>query len=145
MCWEEEEMKVEMQAEAEEAIKRLVEAAKEKGELTLSDIERLVRKAGEEVMTALTTRLVEAEAQGGGSMVCPECGGRLRYKGRKARDLMTETGEVRIERGYYYCPSCGTGIFPPGSALGAEWNNLQPGDGAPDGMVERPVTLSTSG
>jgi len=84
----------------------------EKEELKLSDIERLVRVAGEQVMKRLTARLVGAGAQEAESHICAECGGEARYKGQKARDLITETGEVRLERAYYYCPNCRKGFFP---------------------------------
>ena len=106
-------LKARMMAEAEEAIERLLADRKEKEELRLSDIERLVRAAGEAVMERFTEDLVAEEAQKPQSWVCPECAKKMRYKGRKERDLVTETGEVRLERAYYYCPTCRKGFFPP--------------------------------
>ncbi len=114
------ELKAEMMAAAEEAINELLAEAEKKEEIRLSDIERLVRSTGEAVMARLTAKLVEAEGQQAVSAICPECGQKMRYKGRKGRDLITETGEVWLERAYYYCPACRQGIFPPGPAVGRE-------------------------
>lgn len=36
----------------------------------------------------------------------------MRYKGRKERWVATSQGEVKIERGYFYCETCREGIFP---------------------------------
>jgi len=114
------ELKAQMMAEAEEAIDKLLAGADEKENLTLGDIERLVRTAGQRVMKGFTQDLVEAEAEEERANTCPECGQKMRYKGRKARDLSTETGEVRLERAHYYCPECQKGVFPPGPTLEAE-------------------------
>jgi len=114
------DLKAQMMAAAEEVINELLAEAAKQEDLCLGDIERLVRTAGEGVMTRLTAKLVEAEARQEHSAICPDCGGKMRYKGKKGRNLITETGEVRLERGYYYCPTCRQGIFPPGSAVGGE-------------------------
>jgi ribosomal protein S27AE len=115
---EDRDLKARMMAEAEKAIERLLVERSEKKELTLSDIERLVRAAGQGVMKEFTGELVEEEAQKAQSRMCPECGQKMRYKGKKGRDLATETGEVRLERAYYYCPTCRKGVFPPGPTVG---------------------------
>jgi len=120
MTADDKELKARMMAEAEAAIDKLLAGAGEKEELMLSDIERLVRSAGTEVMEGFTADLVNAEAQGKEDRICPDCGRRMRYKGKEARTLITETGEVRIERGRYYCPTCRKGIFPPGPTLESE-------------------------
>ena len=46
---------------------------------------------------------------------CGECGGALRERGRRKRQVTTD-GQQRIvlERSYAVCPACGTGHFPPG-------------------------------
>jgi uncharacterized protein with PIN domain len=105
---------------AEDVIQRLLSGAKAKEELTLSDIERLVRQAGEDMMQDMTGVMANAEAQGQEERICPECGGKMRYKGQKKRAVVSETGEVSLMRGYYYCPSCQEGFFPPRPALGLE-------------------------
>lgn len=114
------ELKERMMAEAEEIIDNLLAGAREKENLKLSDIERLVRAAGERVTKQFTQGLIEAETREEESNICPDCRQKMRYKGQKARNLVTETGEVRLKREYYYCPVCRKGIFPPGSTLESE-------------------------
>jgi uncharacterized protein with PIN domain len=112
------DLKARMMGEVEKVIERLLTERSAKEELTLSDIERLVRAAGQEVMRGFTGELVEEEAQKAQGRTCPECGQEMRYKGKKRRDLATETGEVRLERAYYYCPICRKGVFPPRPTVG---------------------------
>lgn len=107
-----EELKARLMAEAEAAIDKLLAGVSEKEELRLSDIEHLARTTGQRMMERFTVGLVEAEAQREESDDCPQCGRRMRYKGQKGRDLVAETGEVRFERAYYYCPTCRKGYFP---------------------------------
>jgi uncharacterized protein with PIN domain len=113
------ELKVQMMAQAEAAIEALLAERQKKGKLDLSDIEHLAREAGQRVMQELTVDLVNTEAAAEEGTKCPGCGQKLCYKGEKARDLVTETGEVRLERGYYYCPTCRKGIFPPRPSVGS--------------------------
>ena len=120
MALDDRDLKARMMAEAEEAIDRLLAERGEKGQLHLSDIERLVRTAGQQVMERFTKEMVVEEASGAESRICPECGRKMRYKGRKKRDLVTETGDVELERAYYYCPECEKGVFPPRSAMESE-------------------------
>jgi hypothetical protein len=114
------DLKAQMMAEAEEAIDKLLAGRSEKESLMLSDIERLVRTAGQQLMERFTQELVGAEAEEKGTCLCPECGEKAKYKGQKRRHLATETGEVRLERAYHYCPNCQKGFFPPGSTMGTE-------------------------
>jgi hypothetical protein len=44
---------------------------------------------------------------------CPTCGEALRYKGQKSTTITSRVGDVTIERGYYYCARCESGLFPP--------------------------------
>ena len=46
---------------------------------------------------------------------CPRCGIGLHARGASDRTLLTQGGaEVRLERTYAACPTCGDGTFPPG-------------------------------
>lgn len=44
---------------------------------------------------------------------CPTCGQEMRYKGEKARGVPSTIGDLHLERGYYHCPDCKAGVFPP--------------------------------
>ena len=55
------------------------------------------------------------ETQGEDRPRCPKCGSVLESRGRHERRLMTHHNqEVRLERSYGVCPTCGEGFFPPG-------------------------------
>jgi hypothetical protein len=112
MSPDKEQLKARMMAEAEAVIDRMLSDSREQDQLELSDIEHLARAAGQRIMERLTSALIDAEAQGEESGTCPECEQKARYKGRRTRTLVTDTGEVRIERRYYYCPRCRKGFFP---------------------------------
>ena len=47
---------------------------------------------------------------------CPRCGGVMRTKGRKRKAVESRLGGVAVERDYYYCACCASGLFPPGRA-----------------------------
>jgi uncharacterized protein with PIN domain len=110
------DLKTQMLAQAEAAIATLLANRKPAAEADLRDIEQLVLKAGQQFTQGLTAALV---AESGQALEaewphCPECGHRLRAKGHQARQIVTEVGEVTLERAYYHCAACKTGVFPPG-------------------------------
>jgi hypothetical protein len=45
---------------------------------------------------------------------CERCGQRTAYKDQKRKRVMTQVGEMAVERGYYWCERCRRGVFPPG-------------------------------
>ena len=102
--------------EAEGIIKRVLTARKPAGQMNLTDIEQLVLRAREQFEAMLTEALIEAEEaeRKGARPTCPQCGGAMRNRGYRDRKLLTQTGEVRIQRRYYRCTDCGSGLFPPG-------------------------------
>ncbi len=108
-----ETLKVQLMAQAEAAIDELLAARK--GENTLSEIENLVEAAGQTIQRQLTDTLLRLESQPSGpGPVCEQCGLEMHYKGQKQRQVVTKTGEVEVERAYYYCNGCQRGYFPPG-------------------------------
>jgi DNA repair exonuclease SbcCD ATPase subunit len=111
------ELKAQMKARAEAAIEKLFAEKKGPDEIKLSDIEQAVYQAGEAIKAELTAGLVEQVSEEGVCVpgpMCPTCGQEMHYKGHKAKQLITETGEVRVKRAYYYCETCRSGLFPPG-------------------------------
>ncbi len=114
------DLKARMMAEAEEVIDKMLSETQGKENLMLSDIERSVRVAGEQIMSNFTAKLADKEAQQERNGICPQCGNKMEYKGRKSRELITETGELSLNRVYYYCPTCRKGFFPPGSTMETE-------------------------
>jgi uncharacterized protein with PIN domain len=46
---------------------------------------------------------------------CAQCGTVLEARGKKTRQLTTRHQQVvQLERSYAVCPTCGSGVFPPG-------------------------------
>ena len=108
-----EALKAQLMAGAEAAIEELL--AGRKAENTLSEIENLVEATGHSLQQDLTGTLVKLAGQPSGpGPMCEQCGREMRYKGQKKRQVVTKTGEVEIERAYYYCKACQCGTFPPG-------------------------------
>lgn len=108
---------------AEKAIRKLMEQKSGRRDLSRSEMENLVGELEIDLRQALMQELVdEAHRQGVG--LWADCAGRLRYKGKKPKRVVTLRGEVEVERDYYYCETCKRGDFPPGQTSGVECNRL---------------------
>ena len=101
---------------AEEAIARLMKWEEENSAPNLTQIEDEVLEVRRELGEAIVAVLVEGQEarQPVEAPRCEGCGEGMTYKGRKARTVESRAGEVVIERGYYYCAHCSSGLFPPG-------------------------------
>ena len=51
---------------------------------------------------------------------CERCGREMVFKGYPGKEVHGLEGEAEIPRAYYVCPSCDTGVFPPGSTSETE-------------------------
>jgi hypothetical protein len=110
------ELKARMKAKAEAEIEKVLAEKKRPEEIKLSDIERAVYQAGEAIKAEFTAGLVEQVSGSEPVMpgpVCPQCGHEMHYKGTKPKYVVSETGGVIVERAYFYCATCRTGLFPP--------------------------------
>lgn len=99
-------------------VEMLVEQALVEGEkpLTLTEIEELALAVRRQIEQEITAALVEQQVRASASELppCPTCGRRMHPKGKKARALRTRSGEVAMQRPYFYCSHCRMGVFPPG-------------------------------
>jgi DNA repair exonuclease SbcCD ATPase subunit len=122
-----EQRQTELQAKANEIIQQLLDWTDqtEKPNLTQMEDEILALRA-KLSQTMLETILSAQEAtQPAEGEKCPTCGRPLRYKGRRSVQLESRIGASDLERGYYYCPDCQSGVFPPGPATGIEGSPLE--------------------
>ena len=103
-----------LKAEAETIIQEIVARKKPAGKNSLKDIESLAKEAGRGFREKVLDYLAQDESQAAEEPVCEECGKRMQSRGKRKRHLVTEAGEVTIERRHYVCPECGKTIFPPG-------------------------------
>lgn len=108
------ELKARLMAQAEAAIEAMLAQRVAPAKASLTDIERATRAAGNQFEQAVLAELVAAS---GSELpewpVCPDCGRKMKYKGQRSRRVVTETGEVELERAYYHCAACKRGVFPP--------------------------------
>lgn len=107
--------KAELQEASEKLIERLLdwEEKNERPNLTQMEEEILsLRKAFGEEMLRVAIEGQESR-QPVEAVKCAGCGRKMSNKGGKERDLASRLGEMAIERGYYYCPNCKAGVFPP--------------------------------
>ncbi len=110
-----EELQAHLLAQAEKVIKdRLADKPTTQG-MTLSDIEHWVLQTGQQVQAKLLEELAHAsqEAQNIEAPICEHCGSRMQRRGPRPRQVITEVGQMTLERAYYVCPGCGVSLFPP--------------------------------
>lgn len=114
-----EKLKVEYMAEAEAVFDELMKWDNENPEPDLTQIEDIVLKLRKRFGEQMAQAVIEMQEkrQPAEKMKCPKCNGDLVTKGEKTNQIETRIGGMEIERGYFYCPKCKQGIFPPGSAV----------------------------
>ena len=122
-----EQLKAEFIAEAEELFDELMEWDEETQKPNLTQIEEIVlelrKRFGERMAQKMLMR--QEERQPAEKVNCPECKREMETKGMKDNQVETRIGNLKIERGYYYCPDCKQGIFPPRSAVDAMGETME--------------------
>ena len=84
---------------------------------TMAEIERETMRRMAQLQARMMEDILRAKAadQRSESVVCPECGAPMQYRGDRERRLQAQGGlEVVLKRGYAVCPECGAAFFPPG-------------------------------
>lgn len=109
------ELKARLRAATDAAIAKVLAERKLPAEATLADIERVALEAGHEIEQAIAEALAQESAASLPAWPnCPQCGQKMKHKGKRQRRVVTEAGEVEVARAYYYCATCHQGFFPPG-------------------------------
>jgi hypothetical protein len=120
-------LKTELMTEAEEIIDELVAWTGDTPAPNLTQIEDIVLKLRQRLSERMALAVIEAQAAvrpvPGPS--CPTCGREMHYKDRKANTVESRVGQLPLERGYYYCEACKSGLFPPGSPTGSVGRTLE--------------------
>ncbi|MCI0708547.1 MAG: hypothetical protein L0154_00120 [Chloroflexi bacterium] len=105
------ELKARLLAEAEASIDRMLADDRMGKQMTISEIEDVIGDLEMDFRERVLSEVMgEQESQ---TLSCPECGGNLRHKGRRSKQLTTWRGETELDRNYYQCETCGQGVFPP--------------------------------
>jgi tRNA(Ile2) C34 agmatinyltransferase TiaS len=112
------QMEKELEGKTKEAIKKLLDWNEVHAAPDLTQIEEIVLELREELGKEFAASLVSSQEKVEPVVErCGTCGQEMRNKGRKRKVVESRVGEIDLERGYYYCPECGAGIFPPGSTV----------------------------
>lgn len=110
-----EEKREKLKKAASELIESLLEWEDANSRPNLTEIEDevlLLRKRfGEELVQAVLES--QESQQPSEAPKCQGCGKSLADKGRKGKEVESRVGELKIERNYYYCKECKSGLFPP--------------------------------
>lgn len=112
MSSESQKIKRRLLNEYEELIEQMLREKPETEEIQLRDIEQAAIRVGE----SAKRQIVQALSEEGHEEVrdCPACGKRMWLKDYRQKQVVTEAGEIRLKRAYYYCQTCRKGLFPPG-------------------------------
>ncbi len=116
------ELKAQMMAAAEKLLEEMLAKKSPDRQVQLDEIEHLAVEAREAFGRVVAGELMKAaqEAHEEAGAVCPGCGEKLVYRGQRERVVVTEAGESKLSRGYYYCEGCRAYHFPPGPSLGVD-------------------------
>ena len=108
--------KAEFLVEAEALIESLLDWDERTSKPNLRQIEDEVLDLRRRFGQRLAKTVIEAQAakQPAENPQCPQCGEEMRYKGQKEADVESRLGMLALERGYYYCARCQSGLFPHG-------------------------------
>lgn len=134
-----EEKKARLLAKAEEMIEAYIEWGESHPKPKLTQIEDIILHLRKELGQEMAQMLLEEQEEKlpVPGPKCPQCGEEMRYKGQKDNQVESRVGLLEIERGYYHCPTCRGGLFPPGSAVGTAGETLERASGQASGEVER--------
>ena len=114
------ELTRELLAAAEESIEALLRWSDQQAAPKLSEIEQVVLEVRQKLSQKMAEAVIERQTtvQPVPGPACAGCGGEVHYKDKQSKVVTSWVGELRIERGYYYCDHCKRGLFPPGPAVG---------------------------
>jgi uncharacterized protein with PIN domain len=111
-----EEMKAKLMKEAEAVIDELLAWHVETDKPNLTQVEGKVLELRQRLSEQMSETVIENQAavRPVPGPQCAGCGAEMRYKGMKENRVQSWVGELKLERGYYYCDQCRAGLFPPG-------------------------------
>jgi hypothetical protein len=112
---------------------------------SLDEIAEQVSVRRRALMGALLSELAEAADEQVVAPVCEQCGAAMSYKGTPVRGVLLGEGETQLERAYFYCAGCGSGLFPPGRAVGADGARLESQDHPTGGAAGGGDSVASTG
>jgi len=111
-----EEKRVRLEVKARQVIDEYLDWEEKHPKPKLTEIEDVILELRKELGREMAQMLLEEqeERKPVPGPRCSQCGEEMGYKGQKGNQVESRVGLLEIERGYYYCPECKEGIFPPG-------------------------------
>jgi hypothetical protein len=109
------EQKAQLLAEAEKLIEQALDWTDTTEGPNLTQIETIVLQLRRQFGQALAEKMITAQAttQPVTAPPCPQCGTSMQPKGTKAKTVVSQVGDLQLDRTHYYCPTCSSGLFPP--------------------------------
>lgn len=109
-------IKAELMKKAEAVIDELLDWHEETDQPNLTQVEGKVLELRQRLSEEMATTVIENQeaVRPVPGPRCAGCGVEMRYKDMKNKTVLSWVGELKLERGYYYCDQCRTGLFPPG-------------------------------
>ena len=110
------EMKADLTKAADEVIDELLDWTEGTPRPTLTQIEDIVLKLRQRLSERMAQAVIETQEANRPvpGPQCPHCGHEMHYKDKKSNTVESRVGQLPVRRGYYYCETCRTGLFPPG-------------------------------
>ena len=110
------EMKADLTKLADEVMDELLDWTAGTPRPTLTQIEDIVLKLRQRLSEQMAHAVIEAQeaTRPVPGPSCPTCGREMHYKDKKANTVESRVGQLPVRRGYYYCETCCSGLFPPG-------------------------------
>lgn len=109
----EEQEKAEFLRAAEAMYERLQKWRSQNLDASFDEIADQVTPQRRELMGVLLKQLAETADEKVHAPRCEQCGREMVYKGTPSREIVHREGETGLERAYYHCPDCASGLFPP--------------------------------
>ena len=110
------EMKADLTKVADEVIDELLDWTEGTPRPTLTQIEDIVLKLRQRLSEQMAQAVIDTQeaTQPVPGPLCPTCGREMHYKDKKSNTVESRVGQLPVRRGYYYCETCRSGLFPPG-------------------------------
>jgi Uncharacterised protein family (UPF0236) len=104
----------------------VVTGYRKSGQMDLEAVEMLVRESMHRAGAVALERLLSMPARQAERMTC-SCDQVAQHHGKRAKNILTALGPVRLERNYYVCPHCHQSYCPRDQELDVDGLSYSPG------------------
>jgi hypothetical protein len=113
----------------------------------LTQIEEIVLKLRKQLGEQLALAVIEQQEakRPAPGPLCAQCQREMHYKAQKDNTVESRVGTLPLQRGYYYCETCRTGLFPPRPSTGNVGPPLECAARQTSRVVERFGAVCASG